>query len=392
MKNNVIIIIKKELARFFGDKRLILSTVLLPGIMIYILYSFMGSALQNMLQPEENYRYTISTVNLPESISALTGNMEADFTAVDADKVEDAKAAIAEKELDLLAVFPEDFDAQVAAYDPASSKIAPQVALYYNATRTESSTAYDMMNGILNAHESSLANKFDVNAGGENFNLATEKDASGFMFSSLLPLLLIMFLFSGCMAVAPEAIAGEKERGTIATMLITPVNRSELVMGKIFALAVIALLSGVSSILGTLLSLPKLMGVAEGMPAAFYSLADYAMLAAVVLSTVLLLISMISIISAYAKTVKEAQTFVMPLMIVVMLVGVTGMFSGSAQTGTLYYLIPIYNSVQSMVGIFSFNAAAMNIFVTVLMNLVLSVGCGFALTGMFNSEKVMFSK
>ncbi|HWS29525.1 MAG TPA: ABC transporter permease [Clostridia bacterium] len=392
MKNNVIIIIKKELARFFGDKRLILSTVLLPGIMIYILYSFMGSALQNMLQPEENYRYTISTVNLPESISALTGNMEADFTAVDADEVEDAKAAIAEKELDLLAVFPEDFDAQVAVYDPASNKIAPQVALYYNATRTESSTAYDMMNGILDAHESSLANKFDVNAGGENFNLATEKDASGFMFSSLLPLLLIMFLFSGCMAVAPEAIAGEKERGTIATMLITPVNRSELVMGKIFALAVIALLSGVSSILGTLLSLPKLMGVAEGMPAAFYSLADYAMLAAVVLSTVLLLISMISIISAYAKTVKEAQTFVMPLMIVVMLVGVTGMFSGSAQTGMLYYLIPIYNSVQSMVGIFSFNAAAMNIFVTVLMNLVLSVGCGFALTGMFNSEKVMFSK
>lgn len=392
MKNNVINIIKKELARFFGDKRLVLTTILLPGIMIYLIYSFMGNALSNMFQPEENYRYTISTVNLPESVSALTANLEAEFTAIDATEIADVKAAITEKELDLLAVFPEDFDAKIAAYSTASNTNAPEVTLYYNATRTESSTAYDMMNSLLNAYESSLSNKFDINVSDENYNLATEKDASGFMLSSMLPMLLIMFLFSGCMAVAPEAIAGEKERGTIATMLITPVKRSELVMGKIIALAIIALLSGISSIAGTLLSLPKLMGVSESMPSVFYSAADYAMLAAVVLSTVLVLISMISIISAYAKTIKEAQTSVMPLMIVVMLVGVTGMFSGGAQTDMLYYFIPIYNSVQSMVGIFSFNVAAMNIFITVLSNIAVSAAFGFVLTAMFNSEKVMFSK
>lgn len=392
MKNNVINIIKKELARFFGDKRLVLTTILLPGIMIYLIYSFMGNALSNMFQPEENYRYTISTVNLPESVSALTANLEAEFTAIDATEIADVKAAITEKEIDLLAVFPEDFDAKIAAYSTASNTNAPEVTLYYNATRTESSTAYDMMNSLLNAYESSLSNKFDINVSDENYNLATEKDASGFMLSSMLPMLLIMFLFSGCMAVAPEAIAGEKERGTIATMLITPVKRSELVMGKIIALAIIALLSGISSIAGTLLSLPKLMGVSESMPSVFYSAADYAMLAAVVLSTVLVLISMISIISAYAKTIKEAQTSVMPLMIVVMLVGVTGMFSGGAQTDMLYYFIPIYNSVQSMVGIFSFNVAAMNIFITVLSNIAVSAAFGFVLTAMFNSEKVMFSK
>jgi len=192
--------------------------------------------------------------------------------------------------------------------------------------------------------------------------------------------------------VAPESIAGEKERGTIATMLITPAKRSELVLGKILALAVVALLSGLSSIMGTLLSLPKLMGAPEGLQAAFYGPSDYAMLAAVALSTVLLFISLISIISAYAKTVKEATTSVTPLMIVVMLVGVTGMFSGKAQTGAIYYLIPIYNSVQSMVGIFSFNAQGAHILMTVLTNLVLASACGFVLTSMFNSEKVMFSK
>lgn len=393
MKNNIITIIKKELARFFGDKRLMLSAVLLPGIMIYIIYSFMGNTLSDRLHPKEDYKYTISTVNLPASVSSLTGTMGADFTAVDAGKVPDAKTAITEKKLDLLAVFSENFDAQVAAYDPSSHGTAPQVELYYNSTRTESSKAYEMMTAILNAYESSLANKFDVNTGNGIFNLATEKDSSGFMFSSMLPMLLLVFLFSGCMAVAPEAIAGEKERGTIATMLITPVKRSELVMGKILALAVVALLSGVSSILGTLLSLPKLMGGASnGMSSVFYGPTDYAMLAAVVLSTVLLLISMISIISAFAKTIKEAQTYVMPLMIIVMLVGVTGMLGGKMQTELPYYFIPIYNSVQSMVGIFSFNAGAIHILITVLANLILSIACGFVLTRMFNNEKVMFNK
>lgn len=91
----------------------------------------------------------------------------------------------------------------------------------------------------------------------------------------MLPMLLMIFLFSGCMSVAPEAIAGEKERGTIATILVTPTKHSELAVGKIFALSIIALLSGASSTLGTILSLPKLMGGVETMSAAYYTAADY---------------------------------------------------------------------------------------------------------------------
>lgn len=70
------------------------------------------------------------------------------------------------------------------------------------------------------------------------------------IFSSMLPMLLMIFLFTGCMSVAPESIAGEKERGTIATLLVTPVKRSHIAIGKIIALSIIALLSGISSTLG----------------------------------------------------------------------------------------------------------------------------------------------
>ena len=89
---------------------------------------------------------------------------------------------------------------------------------------------------------------------------------------------------------------------------------------------------------------------------------------------------------------KEAQSTVMPLMIVVMAVGVTSMFGNGAKADLYYYLIPIYNSVQSMSAIFSFGAVAQNLLVTVGVNVVLSVVCGWLLTRMFNSERIMFRR
>lgn len=394
MKSNILTIIKKELHRFFGDRGLFITTVLLPGVMIYVIYSFMGSALTGMFTPDEDYRYTVKAVNMPASVSALLeqSGMALDISDIGEAEADAAALAVTEKELDLLAVFPPDFDNAVASYDISSGAPAPQVSLYYNSTRTESSAVQSMFVAELDGYESTLANKFDI-AEDRGVDLATEKDATGFMFSSMMPMLLMIFLFSGCMSLAPEAIAGEKERGTMATMLVTPLKRGELAVGKIVSLSLIALMSGASSTVGTLLAMPKLMGgAAESMSAAYYGAGDYALLAAVILSTVLLLVAVISIISAFTKTVKEAQSAVMPLMILVMLVGVTAMFGGGAQTNTAYYLIPIYNSVQSMAAIFSFETVAVNMLITVGVNVILSVVCGWALTRMFNSERVMFRR
>ncbi len=391
--NGIVAIMRKELARFFGDKRMVVS-ILLPGVLIYVMYSFMGQAMGSLYGVEEDYVPTVQVVNLPESVSALveaSGGVNLLETEVSA--VEDAKAAVAEQGLDLLAVFPTDFDQAVAAYDPTSGGAAPNVEIYYNAASTESQSTYMMFTGLLDAYEAQLANKFDINAGGDTYNLASEKDTAGTYFASLMPLLLMIFLYSGCVAVAPESIAGEKERGTIATMLITPIRRGDIAVGKILALAVVALLSGASSAVGTVLSLPKLMGAAsDELSANIYGAQDYLLLAAVILSTVLLLVTLISILSTFAKTVKEAQTYVMPLMILVMVLGVTAMFGGGAKTELWYYLIPLYNSVQCMVGVFSFSTVTTGVAAALAANAVYTVLGVFVLTRMFNNEKIIFSR
>jgi len=392
MKNSILTIMKKELARFFGDKRMVVS-ILMPGILIYVMYSFMGTAMGSMFSVDEDYVPTIQAANLPASMEALSEAAELPVTGVDRGGVESAKSAVTDQALDLLLVFPEGFDQAVEAYTTASGAAAPNVEIYYNSASTQSQSAYMTVTALLDAYESQLANKFDVNAGGVGYDLATQEDAAGSYFAMLLPLLLMIFLYSGCSAVAPESIAGEKERGTIATMLITPIRRSDIAIGKILALAVISLLSGASSTIGTVLALPKLMGeMSDGLSASIYGIQDYLLLSAVILSTVLLLVTLISLLSAFAKTVKEAQTYAMPVMILVMVLGITGMFGGGASQEVTSYLIPLYNSVQCMVGVFSFSVLPVGVAATVAANGVCTILGVVALARMFNSEKIIFSR
>ncbi len=387
--HGILTVMRKELARFFGDRRMVMS-LLLPGVLIYLLYSFMGSAMVDMFGVSEDYVPTLQAENLPGSVEALLEG--AGLRAAAAGNREAAKEAVRDQDLDLLLVFPEDVESTVAAYQVSSGGPAPQVELYYNSASVESQSVYQSVAALLDAYEAQMANKFDVNRG-EGYDLATQEDASGQYFAMLLPMLLMMFLYSGCASVAPESIAGEKERGTIATMLITPVRRGDIAVGKILALAVLALLSGASSAVGTILALPELMGGADdGISASIYGAKDYLLLAAVVLSTVLVLVTLVSILSAFAKTVKEAATYGMPVMILTMVLGITAMFGHGASQDLLPYCVPLYNSVQCMSGIFSFSLLPAGVAVTVAVNGVLTLLGVFVLTKMFNSERIIFSK
>jgi len=390
MRNSIFTIMQKELARFFGDKRMVFS-ILLPGILIYVMYTFMGDAMGSAFGVDEDYIPSIQAVQLPESVSATMDAAELPVT--EAAAPEAAKEAVTAQELDLLLVFPEGFDAAVADYTPGSGLPAPNVEVYYNSASTNSTFVYQSVVGLLDAYEAQMVNKFDVNAGGTGYDLATAEDTAGSFFSMMMPMLLMMFLYSGCASVAPESIAGEKERGTIATMLITPIRRSDIALGKILALAVISMVSAASSTVGTVLALPKMMGgVTDEVTADIYGAQDYLLLAAVILSTVLVMVTVISILSAFAKTIKEAQTYAMPVMLLSMGLGITALFGSGASRELMPYFIPLYNSVQCMTGVFSFSVLPAGVGITVGVNTAVTLLGVFVLAKMFNSEKIIFSK
>ena len=396
-KNNILTVMKKELRRFFGDKRM-LMTLVLPGLLIYIIYSLMGGALTDAVGGEdESVRYRVLTYNMSETVAAITEQAKLPidyYQYAEEPNGEAISKAINEGGYHAYLVFPAGFDAKIAAYDPASGQPAPEVMIYYNSSSEDSSAAYSTLLGVLNVLESSMANRFDVNISPDvAYDVATEEDLTGMIFSMLMPLLLIMLMFSSCMAMTTESIAGEKERGTIATLLITPIKRHKLALGKIAALSIMSLLGGLCSFTGVLLALPKLMGgeAMGAVDASIYTVSDYAMILCVILSTILVFVSLIAVLSALAGSVKEASTLISPLMLVVTVIGVSGMFSGGAPS-TAFFLIPVYNSVQCISGVFSMSYEPIQIILTVVSNLAVAGLLVFALAKMFNSEKVMFKK
>lgn len=393
MKSDLITIIKKEFKRFFGDKRLFFSTVLLPGLMIYVMYTVLGGVIQDTLVADEDHVSTVYVCNMPESAKVILDSMEVEYVETQENQVTEIKDSIKNQNIEMLMVFPDNFDETVASYDAITSGVsAPEIKIYYNSAEKESSALYNVMTEVYDSYEATMINKFDINVNPqEEYDLATQEDETAQVFSMMVPMLLIMMLMSGCMAVAPESIAGEKERGTMATLLVTPAKRSSIALGKVISLATIALLSGISSTLGVLLSLPKLMGGAGDLSATVYTVKDYVILGVVVLSTVLAIISVFAIVSTFAKSVKEAGSLATPILLIGIVVAITSSFGGDDKA-LGFFTIPVYNSALVFNGIFSMNYNMSQIGVCVAFNLIFMAICVFIMTKMFNSEKVMFSR
>ena len=377
----VLTIIKKEFMRFFGDRRLLLTTLLLPGVVLYAVYSALGAVFANVMQDSS---VPVAYVrNIPESLGEAIDEM---FDLRDTDLTdEEIKSQLVEGDADIFIIFPENFDDLTVGSD------VPDVSIYYNSAQTSSSLAYSSVVALLDAYEQSIANVFNINSGSDRYDLADSSDVSANILSMIVPMVLIMLLLSGCVAVVLESIAGEKERGTIATLLVTPIKRSYFAIGKILSLSVIAVLSGISSFLGLILSLPNLMGGMEvDFSLAAYGVLDYFGLFLVVMSTVLVLVSLLAIVSAYAKSVKEANGLIAPVMIIAVICSLVSMFVTSPPMGL--YFIPVLNSALCISTLMAGTFGIVPFLITMGINIVCAALLAVLLGAMFNSEKIMFNR
>lgn len=383
---SILYIIKKELKRFFTDRRMLVG-IILPGLLIYLVYSVMGVTMTDMLTDTE---FNIYIENYPEELNDFLSQDNYKFNVLENMTEEEIMNGLKEKTIDCYIAFEEGFIDKVNNYDISSGEKAPSVEIYYNSSNDNSQSFYNLFTNYLNYYESTITNKFDINNSNNIYDLATKEDISVMLISMMLPFLLITFLFSGTMSISSESIAGEKERGTIATLLITPVKRSYIVIGKLVALALTSLVSSVVSFVSILLSIPNLLG--GDVTLEMYGTGSIILLFIVIAVTVLLFTTLITIISTYSKSVKEASSLCVPLMVIIMLIGATGFMQTSAVDNKALYLIPVYNSLQCFRGLLSLNMEPLSLGITIISNVAfISVGV-FILSKMFNNEKIMFNK
>ncbi len=387
----IFVIVKKELKRFFTDKRMIMSLIL-PGVLIFVLYSLMGNFIGKAITPADDYEYVICVENESVTLDGYLSTLGFKYKKVNAPR-EEAEKKLVDKEIDLYVSFSEDFD------DAGADKAGKNVVIEYNSAKSESAKIYSALQTIYMQNSvASVDYNYAINAGVENPDMATEEDVVKMMLTMFMPFILMVFLVTGSVSVASESIAGEKERGTIATLLVTPVKREYIALGKIIALTVTSLFSSLVSFVGIMASLPNLLqleriGDVTSIDLSVYGASTFVGILGIILITVMMFTMIMSVLSTFAKSVKEATQFVTPAMIVVMLASVTSMIGGGkAVTNPALYLIPIYNCAQCLTMLFSGEFYGLCYLFTILSDALFVVLGVVLLAKMFNNEKIMLNK
>lgn len=387
----IFVIVKKELKRFFTDKRMIMSLIL-PGVLIFVLYSLMGNFIGDAITPADDYEYVICVENESVTLDGYLSTLGFKYKKVNAPR-EEAEKKLVDKEIDLYVSFSEDFD------DAGADKAGKNVVIEYNSAKRESAKIYSALQTVYMQNSvASVDYNYAINAGVENPDMATEEDVVKMMLTMFMPFILMVFLVTGSVSVASESIAGEKERGTIATLLVTPVKREYIALGKIIALTVTSLFSSLVSFVGIMASLPNLLqleriGDVTSIDLSVYGASTFVGILGIILITVMMFTMIMSILSTFAKSVKEATQFVTPAMIVVMLASVTSMIGGGkAVTNPALYLIPIYNCAQCLTMLFSGEFYGLCYLFTILSDVLFVVLGVVLLAKMFNNEKIMLNK
>lgn len=386
--NNIFTILKKELRRFFTDKRMLLS-LFLPGILIFIIYTAMGSVFSNFFNPSDDYNYIVYIDNPVEEFNVINTSSPykieiKNFNNLSNEEKENYKNDIKNEKIDLLICFESDF------YNKLNNGEKPNVEIYYLSTSTASSTIYNYYFQTLNNNSMTINYNYFVNQNSDiNYDLSTDEDKSKVIITMVLPFILVIMLFTGCMNVTTESIAGEKERGTIATLLVTPVKRSEIALGKILALSITSIVSSITSFLGLALSLPKLLQGTGDITLSMYGISTYIYVLLIIIVITILFTTLLSIVSCFSKSIKEANQYATPLMFLIM--AVSGATYFISNNNWYLYLIPIFNSINCLSEIFSLNFNLINFLITIISNIVyISLGV-FVVTKMFDNEKVMFN-
>ncbi len=404
-------IFKKEVYRIFSDKKMIFSLFVLPLVLMVGLFGLMGVLMGNMVSDIEEHVGIVYVQNAPEEVKTImnqSGYLDvADVTYLESDasaeELEGIRADILAGDADLLITFDADFMALAAAYEEAGDAI-PQVTLGYNSSKNYSSAARSTFRDMVLAPlettllQSRFGNLDLLTVFSTNTDLIIDEEKAGGEFlAQMLPYMMVIMLFSSAMSVCIDAIAGEKERGTMASMLLSPVKRSSIVFGKLFALSLLSVLSSVVYAGSTIFGMPlmtKGLGDegAEALPMNLsLSTLQAIQLVVLMITMVLLFVAIICLLSVFAKTVKEASSYVMPVQMVVLVIGLMSMLGGNGDPEKTKYAIPVYGTTVAIQRIVTSQISMLEFGLSVASNLLCTLVIVFAISKVFKNEKVMLN-
>lgn len=395
----------KELRDTLRDKRTIITMFVIPTVVMPAIifgFGFVASKVVRQARAETPTVMILGAAASPEVRAALEASPRLRIVPAG----DDYRVRISEKRLRAAVELPDDFDAALARGETA------QVRIYHYEGEIKSGFAAGELDRFFRDYRekaiqarldarglpAALLKPFDV----ARQNVAPPEKVGGAIIGGFIPYIIILLCFTGAMYPAMDLTAGEKERGTMETILCSPIGRTELVLGKFLMVLTGSLstvvLAGVSSAitipLGGMFFSRSASAVAANAAASggTMPLIDPLGLMAsfvMVLPVAVLFAAAIFTIALFAKSYKEAQSTVSPLIVVVILPALAGMLPGVELNAKLA-LVPLLNvslvCKELVSGVFHWD----------LLALIFGSTCVYAAAAlalavrMFNREDVIF--
>ena len=223
--------------------------------------------------------------------------------------------------------------------------------------------------------------------------LTSPAQAAGNTFLSFfLPYILITMCLTGGLSAALDSSAGERERKTLESLLMTPAPRSQILVGKILAVTTISLAAAVVAIASMLIALTQIQF--GGRSAAIYQLSLSPLATTVMVWLAILLAASFSSVTlalgTLARNFRQGQAYATPLYFITIFPASIVLFIPDFNPNLAYYLIPILNAVLVLRDAITHNAVAWSALVVTSLSLVLTGGlCFFAALRLFTREALL---
>jgi sodium transport system permease protein len=346
--HNIKVVFLKELLDTIRDRRTIISMIVVPMFIFPILTLGLSSVVMHMEQKSAEEIHKIAVIGkqyAPRLYEMIDTASVIRLIDINYDSL---TYAIDNNFLQAAMVIPEDFQQRIEGFDTAA------ITIVYNEAESRSKFASDKLYNIADSYRKSIIENRLIDRGiapaiiqpfKVNYdNIAKEKMGS-FILSMLIPYVIIILSLIGAMYTAIDLTAGEKERGTLETILVSPIPRWHLATGKFLAILTVSIISTILVLTGMLLNMYfGLMSSPEVAKALGVRITPVMIFVIFLLMipTAAMLSALLMSIALFAKSYKEAQSYISPLMFLIIIPAFVSFLPGVDLNFTLA-MIPIVN-------------------------------------------------
>ncbi len=342
--NTILTVYKKEMKDTLRDRRTLMTAILIPMLIIPILITGLTKLQTSLMNKEEHKQLKIALIGTPENFATQLKDSSIKFiSTID---VQTSRNEIAKDSLDAAIECDANFTNDI------NQMKSGKIKLYYKSTNILlASRISEKLESIKSILLNERIKKLNIPAetlqpfAVAKIDIASPKEQLGKIAGGFLPYLFILFCFTACMYPAIDLITGEKEKGTMETLLSSPASRFQILIGKILAIATVGVSAALMIILGMIIGLKFLKEIPKDFLDTINDMVSpkfIIMLIAMLIPLAIFFAGLLSALVIRAKSFKEAQSLVTPMTFVVIIPAIMATVPGISLNWQTAF-IPILN-------------------------------------------------